>query len=101
MAMLNAGGSDLHMFRLLQRRFIVYQPSKATATSEPQGPELLASPDADSHPSAQSVLPCGSTSPVRSACPAGLVLGLHTPYVVPSVRSHFDCAFCLTCFMVT
>lgn len=54
---LTGGAKDLHHFRLLQRRFIVYRPKKAAG-------ESCSNPTGPSHPSALSGQPCG---PAESA----------------------------------
>lgn len=66
------GGEELHHFRLLQRRFIVYRPTKAAG-------ESCASPGDSSHPSTQSahLFPvAGSTQAgcATSAAPAASAL---------------------------
>ena len=51
---LTGEAKDLHHFRLLQRRFIVYRPKKALAAGQ-----FCSNPTGPSHPSTHSAQPCG------------------------------------------
>ena len=92
------GGEELHHFRLLQRRFIVYRPTKAAGQS-------CASPGDSSHPSTQSahLFPvAGSTQAgcATSAAPAASVLvgelSLHCT-THPGVLSIYRCCAHAAC----
>ncbi|KAL0053317.1 hypothetical protein WJX82_004176 [Trebouxia sp. C0006] len=58
------GAKDLHHFRLLQRRFIVYRPKKAAG-------QLCSNPTGPSHPSTLSGQLCGPAESAQAGGPAG------------------------------
>ncbi|DBA78805.1 hypothetical protein WJX77_001831 [Trebouxia sp. C0004] len=58
------GAKDLHHFRLLQRRFIVYRPKKAAG-------QFCSNPTGPSNPSTHSGQPCGLAESAQAGGPAG------------------------------